>query len=643
MLLNQSKEFYWIAEEISSQGSPCRAIIFSASSNFSGSKLTLQEWKDYFVEYQLEWSKLEIVDSSNLTVKTKKNDDLDKILISKITKSDDLYDYHRPSRPENFIGREKIKQEFWDFLNNVKTSETDLRIICFSGRTGLGKSSLIVKLEEDCSTKLEYKDRFYIYATDVTSVNEKTAFQFLNKIIIEAFQEAINKKFISLSNHKIYIESVEPPFLESRSIREALDFLKFNNKVLVIFFDQFETILSKPFLDHLFLLFEKIVYEVDGLKSDNLVLGFSWRTDMITSISHKAYHTWHNLSKFRKDVEVSEFHQEEVKNLITCFSQENSFNKSKRNIQSLLKSCPKYPWLIRKICSAFYSDILDKSEVIENNYKKPITEDDIKKLFDKDLESLSVEEIECLKYITKNSPVNMTNLCEKYKSNIIEDLADKKLIIRNGSNYKPYWDIFTDYVNHEKLPKLTINYVPTQTIENFISKFRQMKNNKTRQEIRTILDISENSLKGFLSDFTTLFPCEYNRNSKKLIISNDKILKFNDDEIANYLSEQFKSHIIYQKIQRNPSKLITEAQITEFLGEEYSVSNTSIKDYRSRLLSWLFFTGLIEKRSNWLFFISDGNGKQKGKTEDCIFRLKTDKTPIQDLPLLKLLKNYPPS
>ena len=101
---------------------------------------------------------------------------------------------------------------------------------------------------------------------------------------------------------------------------------------------------------------------------------------MITSISHKAYHTWHNLTKFRKDVEVSEFHQEEVKNLITCFSQENSFNKSKRNIQSLLKSCPKYPWLIRKICSAFYSDILDKSEVIENNYKKPITEDDIKKL-----------------------------------------------------------------------------------------------------------------------------------------------------------------------------------------------------------------------------------------------------------------------
>lgn len=51
LLLNQSKEFYWIAEEISSQGSPCRAIIFSASSNFSGSKLTLQEWKDYFVEY----------------------------------------------------------------------------------------------------------------------------------------------------------------------------------------------------------------------------------------------------------------------------------------------------------------------------------------------------------------------------------------------------------------------------------------------------------------------------------------------------------------------------------------------------------------------------------------------------------------
>ena len=63
LLLNQSKEFYWIAEEISSQGSPYRAIIFSASSNFSGSKLTLQEWKDYFVEYQLEWSKLEIVDT----------------------------------------------------------------------------------------------------------------------------------------------------------------------------------------------------------------------------------------------------------------------------------------------------------------------------------------------------------------------------------------------------------------------------------------------------------------------------------------------------------------------------------------------------------------------------------------------------
>ncbi|MDJ0660349.1 MAG: hypothetical protein QNJ42_12810 [Crocosphaera sp.] len=554
--------------------------------------------------------------------------------------SDTLYNR---SRPENFIGREKIQQEFWEFLNNVKISETDVRIICFSGRTGLGKSSLIVKLQEDCLIKPEYQEQFYIYATDITSVNEKTASQFLNKVIIKAFQETINEKFINLSNHKIYIESVEPPFLDSHSIQEALEFLKSNNKVLVIFFDQFETILSKPSLDNLFLLFEKVVYEVNSLKNDNLVLGFSWRTDMITSISHKAYHTWHNLSNLQRNIEISEFNQEEVENLMTCFSQENSLKKSKPNIQSLLKSCPKYPWLIRKLCSAIYSNNIDKSELIEHTYKKQITQDDIKKLFDKDLESLSVEEIKCLKYIAKNSPVDITILCEKYNSAIVNNLAEKKLIIKNGTNYKLYWDIFADYINYGKLPELTINYVPTQTIKTFMIKFRQMKNNKTRQEIKTILNISENSLKGFLADFATLFPCEYNKKSKEFIIHNDQILNLTDNEIAHHLSEQFKSHIVYQKIKKNSSKLITEAQITEILGEEYSISSKSIKDYRSRLLSWLFFTGLLEKRSNWLFAISDGNGKQKGKTEDCIFRFKTDKTSNQDLPLLKLLKNYPSS
>ena len=65
--------------------------------------------------------------------------------------------------PQDFIGRENIKQEFWNFINDVQNKNTDKRIFTIEGKSGYGKSSLILKLEQESQNK----DNIFFYQVDI--------------------------------------------------------------------------------------------------------------------------------------------------------------------------------------------------------------------------------------------------------------------------------------------------------------------------------------------------------------------------------------------------------------------------------------------------------------------------------------------
>jgi hypothetical protein len=510
LLVTHQKDFFWVAEEMGESNIPERAIIFSTPK--TKSYLNSEEWKKYFSIHKI-WENLEVTVFNPTVIEPKDKStnqsipEVEKVTLSKINEADSFDDYHRPSRPEDFFGRLEPQREFWNFVNKVRDEETDLRVISFSGSTGLGKSSLVLKLASDCQQKPEYKDNFYIYHVDVTSVNQEKATLFVIAVIRKALQDAIDSGFVELPNHQVSIESAEPPYFSSQSIQLLIETLRNSRKVIVIFFDQFEEILTKDSLSYLYDLFKQVAYEVDSLK-ENIVLGFCWRTDVNLPTTNPAYFTWHNLAKVRKDISFSKFSHQDSLNLLDGF--ENYFNQKGSRLPSsikkwLLDNCQNQPWLLKRFCGDIYNQ-LNISE-LDPKRKKVITKFDIKIIFDNDIQraNVTLEHDTCLSYIAKCSPVSKMDVCSKFNDDVINSLLKSKLVIETGQNYKIYWDMFREYLLDGKLPEMIISYRPRTKISTAWTIFRLLNQYKTISELASVSKYSDGVVVNAILDLQKFF------------------------------------------------------------------------------------------------------------------------------------------
>ncbi|MFH4338337.1 restriction endonuclease, partial [Acinetobacter baumannii] len=95
----------------------------------------------------------------------------------------------------------------------------------------------------------------------------------------------------------LQITNVNHP-LESESIAEYLNSLNTSKQLIVLVFDQFEELFSKPDLLELFNNASNILLDAASLKA-NLCIGFAWKTDSTMPSEHNAYFFWHRLSDYR--------------------------------------------------------------------------------------------------------------------------------------------------------------------------------------------------------------------------------------------------------------------------------------------------------------------------------------------------------
>ncbi|MEH2248790.1 restriction endonuclease [Nostoc sp.] len=631
LLVTHTKDFFWVAEEIGEDGYPYRAIIFPITDNY----FPVEEWKKYFLTHELNWGGLDIDVITKTEIRYKDNLQsqhtlkIDKLIVSKINEADSFDDYHHPSRPQDFFGRSETQDKFWNFIKNVRNDKTQLRVVCFPGSTGIGKSSLVLKLAAECCLQKEYKDSFYIYHVDVTSVNADRAMFFIIGVITKALQEAVDNGFIEIANHKILIESTEPPFFSSRSIQLAVENLKVNRRVMIIFFDQFEEILTKDSLATLYELFQTAAYEVDSLK-ENIVLGFCWRTDINLPIQHRAYHTWHELQRIRKDIDFNEFSYQDSLKLLHGFDEylkQEGKPLDPKIKRWLAENCQNLPWLLKKLCGDIYNQNIDGSEITSKN-KKVITKFDIKRIFDADIQRYikNKDYHTCLQYIAKQSPVPISDVCSKFDPDVINRLVRSKLVIQTGQNYKIYWDIFREYLLDGTLPTIIISYKPRTRISTLFRIFRLLKPSATKLQLVQNSGYEKGTVDNAIQDMQNFLQVEKYRDTD-IITAPEYLIKLKDEELSEHLAEQIEAHIIireiYEKIK--PDEWIWYEEFKElwkkFEPDEGKLKPATKKDYTSRMLSWFCFAGLLEIRQDWLIArpIRPRQGKQKGKLSECNF------------------------
>lgn len=126
-----------------------------------------------------------------------------------------------------------------------------------------------------------------------------------------------------------------------------------------------------------------------------------------------------------------------------------------------------------------------------------------------------------------------------------------------------------------------------------------------------------------------------------IIKAEPSLLNAGDDEIADYLAKKLEEHILTKELsdQFKPGRMMTLWGFQNVVKKTFSLKTTKEKttqDYASRMLSWLLFTGLLEKQQNQLFVRPIGEGKQKGKLFDCLSSTSKEEP---EAPLLKLLNS----
>jgi len=131
-------------------------------------------------------------------------------------------------------------------------------------------------------------------------------------------------------------------------MRELTAMLSREQKLICLIFDQFEELLYKDELEPVFDEIRALCNAVDEAQ-ENVLIGFSWKTDGTIPPEHRAYHLWHGLSDRRLEFELTPFSEAEVSTALNRFAKELGSLSLHRSDDSF-KIIARIPWLLKKLC-----------------------------------------------------------------------------------------------------------------------------------------------------------------------------------------------------------------------------------------------------------------------------------------------------
>jgi len=403
--------------------------------------------------------------------------------VAEIQVSEDWADY-RPASSKHFVGRIDLRNDLFKFIKLVNQHQTSNRIFYIDGKSGWGKSSLINDLKGRCANKLN-RNKYFVLAVDTRSANTSNFVALAFKKLIESAysngfieENLFNKPGISIpSSYDV---------LASDSVKELLKTLEREGKTLIIVFDQFEDVFRKT---DLFKAFHKFLLDVNDARM-SLVVGFSWKSEISIPISHEAYSLWQQSKNVASCINLREFNFSETNGVIKQLERAVRKTIDIDLKRKLIESSQGFPWLIKKLCIHTYNQIKLGMTIEE------LVEQDLNcgSLFENDL-NLSPEETRALKFIAQKSYdgnfFDATEIDETISNDVLTELINKRLVVKSGTKYNVYWDIFRDYVVTNKVPPIGESYLIRQYVRVCINVFKLFNENKL-----TLVELSQLYSKG---------------------------------------------------------------------------------------------------------------------------------------------------
>lgn len=505
-------------------------------------------------------------------------------VVGQISTAETILDY-RPCRPEDFVGRLGLQKEIWDFLADVREGLTSTRLIALVGASGYGKSSLVSKLSARFRNK-KWKNKYFLLPVDVRSARGPL---FVAEALLQAIRSAAESGFLT-SPDGLCVTDAEN-ILASESISKLLAELKHERKILVVFFDQFEEILTKDELQPVFRVFRRFALDVQA-SQPNLVVGFSWRTGISFSDSNDAYQLWSELRDHRLTKTLGLFDSAEASSIVSQFEHALGTKLLPPLRRRLLEQGQGLPWFLKKLCIHLYRQIeggVSQADLLGSRLN-------VQSLFDEDLDHLTELQLSCLRFIAANSPVDSLDVFERYENEVVSSLSDKRLIVRAGPRFAVYWDIFRDYLTEKKIPAIPWTYIPNCTLRMALSACEVLSSQGaiSTANLARELAYSEATTINIITDLQNLAITGKRSNGEMLLLDGLDMAS-----IADRVRSQFVEHIFYQQLldYSDESNLLSRTIAIDLVRDLYSGADVKPKtrdNYLLRLIPWLEYAGLIE-------------------------------------------------
>lgn len=446
----------------------------------------------------------------------------------------------------------------------------------------MGKSSTILKLIDEAK-KRGKSNKYFIFAVDVRTALSNRYAELAFKNCLEC---AIKESFIPFEKEEISIGDITN-IVDTDDIKRIFSYLSENGKEIILIFDQFEEIFYKEELFGLFENMRKISNTVDSIK-ENLIIGYAWKTDFSIASDHPAYYLWSNLKDRRKEFDLLQFSDSEIKGAIKIFGKELGEKINPILARYLLRQCQGYPWLLKKLCIHVYN-VVKEGKKQEDAIEQTLN---IGSLFESECAELTSQEYGCIKQIAKESPADYFKIIDTFGQDTLQTLINRRTVIKRATKLTLYWDIFRDYVISGKLPEVNIDYIPQVQFSTFLKIISALIENNGKI---TINILSQNTLLGkstidnILIDLV-MFGIVYRDRNEITLKEN------NYSDTMKKIQLFFKRHIVWLSIQKQFGDKFSVSDYNTIFASLYStnqISDKTKKIYSARLIGWLLDLKLI--------------------------------------------------
>jgi hypothetical protein len=456
------------------------------------------------------------------------------------------FEYQFPSSPEHFVGRIPVLAEIDSFVSLVSNKQTSSRGILFEANSGWGKSSVVLATVD----RLTQKGHLAV-SIDCRSASSS---QFILRVVNYAITRFSERAQISLpSSMNGGITGFEGV------VNTILSFGRLlipENKLIFIFLDQFENLF---FLTEAVKRIRDLFLKICDAQA-NVILGFSWKTDLVGMTSEFPYEIRDTIAGASKRIILSTFSDVETTALLDKLRAELRA-PLRKDLQFLLSEFSQgYPWLLKKLCAHVKSQRADgvKQSDIANSLLN------VEELFQEDIRGLTAEEDDALKRIAKNAPIGVSELGDEYRPEVVQSLIHRRLVVRIGNKYDVYWDIFRDYINSGRVP-VQENYILRTQKGSVLNAARLLsiaEGALTTAEMRKRAGMSEKSFYNIARDLRLLGLAEVEAGQVRALIK----MPQEEKEFA----ESLKPHL-RERLRRNRI-------VWQVLDKLEAIDNLSIKD-----------------------------------------------------------------